>query len=229
MTVRRLGKLVAVFASVFATLGLAAIVAWVIAMGWKPGAPYTFQGVDMSAKDGAVDWWAVKRSGADFVYLRATVGSDRRDTLFEENWAAVAETGMRRGALHRYSLCTPAIDQANNFNTTVPRTENALPAAVVLDFSAECSARPDASTVRADLRQYLAMVEAHTGKPVLIKVTKAFDAAYAVTADLPRSVWAVQNYFAPDYPARTWRMWQANDARHIAGVETPVHWDVVRP
>jgi len=229
LTVRRLGKLVAVFASVAVALGVAAIVAWVFAMTWRPGAPYTFQGVDVSGVDGPVDWWAVKRDGADFAYLRATVGADRRDTRFEENWTAVGETGIRRGAMHRYSLCKPAIDQANNFNTTVPRTEDALPAVVVLDFASDCAARPAPALLREELRRYLEMVEAHTGKPVLIKITKAFDTAYGVTADLPRSVWAVQNYFAPDYPSRTWRMWQANDARHIEGIDKPVHWDVVRP
>ncbi len=229
LTVRRLGRLVALFAGVAVALGLGAIGAWVYAMGWKPGAPYTFQGIDVSAVNGPVDWWAVKRSGADFAYLRATVGADRRDTRFEENWAAVAETGMRRGALHRYSLCKPAVDQANNFNTTVPRADDALPAAVVLDFAADCTVRPAPAAVLAGLRQYLEMVEAHTGKPVLIKVTKPFESAYGVTAALPRGVWAVQNYLAPDYPARSWRMWQANAERRIEGVETPVHWDVVRP
>lgn len=224
-----MGRLVVLFASVVAALGLAAIVAWIVARGWKPGEPYRFQGVDVSAVNGPIDWWAVKRSGADFAYLRATVGADRRDARFEENWAAVADAGLRRGAFHRYSLCKPAVDQANNFNTTVPRTEDALPAAVVLDFSADCSARPAVAAMLDDLRRYLAMVEAHTGKPVLLKVTKAFDQAYGVTAALPRPVWAVQNYLAPEYPARTWRMWQANAERRIDGVETPVHWDVVRP
>ncbi len=229
MTVRRLGRLVALFASVVAALGLAAIVAWVVAIGWKPGAPYTFKGVDMSGVDGAVDWWAVKRSGADFVYLRATVDADRRDTRFEENWARIAETGMRRGALHHYSLCKSAVDQANNFNTTVPRTDDALPAAVDLSFTPDCTARPQTGVVLEGLRRYLDMVEAHTGKPVLVKVTRPFDTAYGVTAAIARPVWAVQNYFAPDYPARPWRMWQANAALHIEGVEKPVHWNVVRP
>lgn len=229
MTVRRLGRLVAVFVFAAVALGLAAIAAWVYSMTWRPGAPYTLQGVDVSAADGPVDWWAVKRDGAAFAYLRATVGADRRDTRFEENWAAVGATGMPRGAMHRYSLCKNATDQANNFNTTVPRVEDALPAAVVLDFSADCTARPAPAVLRESLRQYLEMVEAHTGKPVLIKISKPFDLAYGVTADLPRSVWAVQNYLAPEYPSRTWRMWQANDARHIEGVEKPVHWDVVRP
>ncbi|RYD20554.1 MAG: glycosyl hydrolase, partial [Lysobacteraceae bacterium] len=32
-----MGRLVALFASVVAALGLAAIVAWVVAIGWKPG------------------------------------------------------------------------------------------------------------------------------------------------------------------------------------------------
>lgn len=224
-----MGRLVAWFGSVVAALGLAAFVAWIVAMGWRPGAPYTFQGIDVSGVDGPVDWWAVKRGGADFAYLRATVGADRRDTRFEENWAGVAATGMRRGALHHYSLCARAVDQANNFNTTVPRTDDALPAAVEFAFTPDCAARPAPRLVLEEVRCYLEMVEAHTGKPVLIKITRPFDEAYGVTLAIPRSVWAVQDYFAPEYPARTWRMWQANPARHIEGVDRPVHWDVVRP
>jgi lysozyme len=73
------------------------------------------------------------------------------------------------------------------------------------------------------------MVESHTGKPVLLKVSKAFDAAYGVTLAIPRPVWAVQDFFPPDYPARRWRMWQANGTRRIDGVDGPIHWDVVAP
>ncbi|MEO9132866.1 MAG: GH25 family lysozyme [Sphingomonas sp.] len=210
-------------------LVLCAVVAWTFALGWRPTDKYRFQGVDVSEEQGPIEWWTVKAGGADFAYLRATSGADQRDTRFAGNWTDVHATGMRRGALHVYSLCRLASDQANNFNTTVPRSNDALPAAVEIDFSEDCTSRPVRDVVLNELRRFLSMVEAHTGKPVLLKISKRFDATYQVTAAIARPVWAVQDFFPPEYAARPWRMWQANDMRRIDGVDGPVHWDVVAP
>ncbi|MEG3178027.1 GH25 family lysozyme [Sphingomonas sp. RB3P16] len=222
------GIRIGLFATIAATFALLGVVGWTVARQWRPSDRFPFQGLDVSARDGEIDWWAVKRGGADFAYVRATSG-DQRDPRFEANWRAVAETGMRRGATHRYSLCRLAADQANAFNTTVPRTDEALPAALELDFDDGCTARPGPGIVRDELRRYITMVEGHTGKPLLLKVSKRFDAAYGVTLAIARPVWAMQNFFPPDYPARRWRMWQASDMRRIDGVDGPVHWDVVAP
>ena len=222
---RRVGRV----SALIAVLGLTAIVGWTLAMSWRPTDRYPFQGIDVGESNGPVDWWAVKRGGADFAYLRATSGADIRDARFEANWGGVYETGMRRGAIHIYSLCRLAADQANNFNTTVPRTAEALPAAVDIDFAEDCTSRPVRQIVLDEIRRYITMVESHTGKPVLLKVSKRIDAVYTITAAIPRPVWAVQDFFPPDYPARRWRMWQASDMRRIDGIDGPVHWDVVAP
>ena len=222
---RRIGRIGAVVVAV----GLTGVAAATLAMSWRPSDRFPFQGVDVSDANGAIDWWSVRKGGADFGYIRATSGADGRDARFEANWRAVYETGMRRGAIHAYSICKLAADQANNFNTTVPRDREALPAAVEIDFAADCVSRPGKRVVIDELRRYLTMVEAHTGKPVLLKISKPFDAAYGVTAAVPRPVWAVQDFFPPDYPARPWRMWQASGMRRIDGIDGPVHWDVVAP
>lgn len=204
-------------------------VLWALALQWRPTDQYRVQGIDVSDAQGEIEWWSVHAAGTDFAYLRATSGAAGRDMRFADHWAAVAKTGMRRGAMHRYSLCNLAVDQANNFNTTVPRTTDALPVAVELDFADDCAARPAATAVLGELRHFLTMVEAHTGKPVLLKVSRAFDSTYGVTAAFDRPVWAIGNFFPPDYAARPWRMWQANDMRRVDGIDGPVHWDVVRP
>jgi len=214
---------VVVLAVVFVSAG------WLWAQQWRPADKYAIQGVDVSDAQGDIEWWTVHAAGADFAYVRATSGAAGRDMRFAANWEALRKTGVRRGATHLYSLCNLAVDQANNFNTTVPRARDDLPAAVELDFTDDCTARPAAKAVIDDLRHFLTMVEAHTGKPVLLKVSRAFDSAYGVTAALRRPVWAIGNFFPPDYAARPWRMWQANAMRHIDGVEGTIHWDVVRP
>lgn len=222
---RRLGRI----GALLIVVGLAAVAAWTLALSWRPSDRYAFQGVDVGDTQGVIDWWTVRHGGADFAYLRATYGASGRDTRFASNWADVYATGLRRGALHDFSVCQLAADQANNFNTTVPRDSDALPAAVYVGFSADCRSRPARAIVLDELRRYVTMVEAHTGKPVLLKVARDFDAAYHVTAGISRPVWAVQAFFPPDYSARPWRMWQASDMRRIDGVTGPVHWNVVAP
>lgn len=214
--------------AVSVVLALTGVVLWTWAISWRPSDRYAFQGVDVSAATGPVDWWTLKAGGADFAYIRAT-DAERRDPRFETNWADVYATGMRRGALHRYSICRLAADQANNFNTTVPRTSDALPAAVEIDFADDCPSRPERRILLGELRRYLAMVESHTGKPVLLKLSRRFDAAYGVSAAISRPIWAVQDFFPPDYAARPWRMWQANDMRRVDGIDGAVNWDVVAP
>ncbi|MDQ2878713.1 MAG: glycosyl hydrolase [Pseudomonadota bacterium] len=223
---RRIGWLV--FAAI--VLGVAGAASWYGVQRWRPSVDrYEDQGLDVSDNDGPIDWWTVRAAGADFAYLRATVGADTRAGRFADNWRDVHGTGMRRGALHVYSLCAPAADQANNFNTTVPRDADALPAAVVLDFHPDCAARPDQKLLLDDIRRFMTMVELHTGKPMMMKLSRDFDATYHISAGIPRPVWAMQNFFAPGYPATPWRIWQASDLRRVDGIAGQVDWDVVAP
>lgn len=200
---------------------------YLYALNWRPSdAAYDMQGVDVSAADGAIDWDAVKAAGADFGYIVATDGAGR-DAKFEDNWRGAATAELRRGAIHVWSLCRPGADQANNFNTTVPQTNDALPPALIIDFAAGCDVRPARDVMLRELRQFIAMVETHSERPVVLFASRAVDAQYRVTEAIDRPVWSARNFFPPDYAASPWRMWRASDMRRIDGVTGPVNWDVV--
>lgn len=217
-------------AGIMLIAGLATAIGWGYFLHWAPSAlEYQFQGVDLSQAAGQVDWPVVHADGADFAYVRATYGAKGRDAAFERHWLALPAAQMRRGAYLEYSLCQPAVDQANNFNTVVPRSDDALPPAVFVDFSPDCTARPPTNVVVGELARLLTMVENHTGSPVLLKISREFDVQYAISNVMPRPIWAIGNFFRPTYAARPWRMWQANDRRRIDGIAQPVHWDVVAP
>ncbi len=217
-------------AGVLAAIGLLAIVGWSFATGWHPAAKhYPLQGIDLGESPGPIEWGTVRARGADFAYIVATSGADRRDPGFEPNWAALPEAGLRRGAVHVYSLCQLASDQANAFNTFVPQAGDALPAAVDIAFHADCAARPDRAVLVAEVARFIAMVEAHTRKPVLLRIAEPVEATYRLSEALARPVWAVANVFPPDYTAKPWRMWRASDFRRIDGIEGPVNWNVVAP
>ena len=217
-------------AGVLIAAGLLGIGGWSAATGWRPAADqYPLQGIDLGENPAPVEWGTVRARGADFAYLVATSGADRRDPGFEANWTAVPEAGLRRGAVHLYSLCQLAADQANAFNAFVPRTADALPAAIDLAIRPDCTARPDREVLIHELRTFVKMVETHTRKPVLLRLSKPIETEYRISAAIDRAVWATANFFPPAYAARPWRMWRASDIRRIDGIEGPVNWDVVAP
>lgn len=217
-------------AGILGGLGLLGIAGWSVAIDWHPATKqYPLQGIDLGENPGEIEWGTVRARGADFAYLVATSGADRRDPGFEANWAALPDAGLRRGAVHIYSLCQAAGDQADAFNAFVPRSADALPTAVDVSFHDDCTARPERAVLVGELQRFVRMVETHTRKPVMLRIAKPVESAYQLSAAIDRPTWAIANVFAPTYAARPWRMWRASDFRHIDGIEGPVNWDVVAP
>ncbi|MBX3594665.1 MAG: glycosyl hydrolase [Sphingomonas sp.] len=217
-------------AGIALALALVGVCAWMFAINWAPPRQdFALQGVDVSDEDGRIDWFTVKAADVDFAYLRATAGADVRDAMFAEHWAALYEAGIPRGAIHVYSLCRLAADQAKSFVATVPRDPGALPPAIDLSFQPDCPARPERDVVLNEVRELATVIETHSGKPAILRISPAFEAQYAVSAAIPRTLWSSGMFFPPSYLARPWRMWQASAMRRIEGIERPVNWDVVAP
>lgn len=220
-----LGRLVLILFAV----GLLGVAGWQGATRWRPSVDkFPVQGVDVSEANGAVEWPVVAGGGADFAYATATHGR-QRDSRFEENWHGIAAAGLRRGAVHVWSLCLLGVDQANAFNTIVPRDDAALPVAIDVDYAPECAARPARAVLVREIAQAATMIEAHMGKPVLLRVSRQVEGDYDLASALPRTIWAAGTFFPPDYATRPWRMWRASDMRRVDGIEGPVNWNVAAP
>lgn len=220
---RRL-RVVALILFVAVLVGLSG---WSFLCRWHPStSAYPVQGVDVSDADGAIDWWQARRSGVQFVYAQATVGTQGRDSRFADHWREAGEAGLQRGALHRYSLCEPAMAQAGNFVSTVARTDGQLSPAILFDLSDEC-ARPARAALLPEIARFVAAVETHTGKRAILGITKRFDGAYGLSSATTRRLWARSVFFPPSYLSRPWTMWQASRLRRIQGAAGPVNWDVM--
>lgn len=203
--------------------------AWKFVVGWTPPrGQYPLQGLTVSESNGPVIWPSVKALGADFAYVRATAGAGKRDVSFAENYAQANQAGLRTGALHQYSLCRMAQDQATNFVTTVPRDADALPPAVELSFQDNCAKRPTRALVLSELGTFLNQIERHTGKPAVLLIRPDFEKSYRVSEAIPRTIWLSGNFLPPDYAAKPWVMWEANRYYRIKGIDGPVRWNVVR-
>lgn len=197
---------------------------------WTPDrAQYPVQGVTIDADNGDVHWGSIKAAGADFAYIMGTDGSAAVDPKFVRNMAGAREAGVQAGAIHRYSLCQLATDQAANFIRHVPRRPDALPAVVWLDYDDRCPDRPTRALLLSELATFLAQIEAHMGKRSLIAPGPAFEADYKVTQGIARTTWLRRDFFEPDYGAHPWAMWQANNYVRLPGADGTVGWNALRP
>ena len=213
-----------------AGIAVVAVILWQIAIRWQPPTnQYPVQGITITHEQGDVHWPTLRAAGADFAYIAATDGDTGRDARFAENRNGAREAGVRYGATHVWQLCRLAQGQATNFIATVPDDPDALPPAVILRFEGNCADRPDIDVLIAELAGFLDMIEAHTGNPAVIYVTREFDEMYNITSRVERTFWLSRRLFKPNYGADPWTIWQATDMRQVDGVENRAAWNVVRP
>ena len=211
-----------------AALLLTGSAGWVYASGWTPDRTrFPVQGVDVSAANGAVAWDAVRASGATFAYIVATEGADARDAAFQAHWEGAYMARLRRGAIHRYSLCDDPAAQATNFMATVPRTTDQLPGIVEFAIDEGCPARPDREALLNDVASFLTTAESHLGKPMLIAPSPDFEDEYALSEGITRPIRAASTWLEPDYLPRAWTLWRASTLRRIDGVDGPLNWNAV--
>ena len=203
---------------------------WHVTHWTPPRSAWPMQGVEIGSRDGAVDWKALKAIGADFAYLEASASAFARDTSFVKNFEDARAAKLQLGAVHRYDPCQPADAQAGNFVTVVPRDAALLPPAVELDLLAdECPVKVSDAAVESELTTFLNEVETHTGKPVILKVSKQFEARYHIAARIDRNLWLERTRFQPDYAGRPWTLWTANHALANEADSEPLRWVVVQP
>jgi lysozyme len=208
-----------------------ALILTVSLRNYHPGlATYPQQGVDVSAAQGDIDWVRVHKDGASFAYLLATSGDAEKDPRFADHWETSRAAGLKRGAVHHYDLCRLAQDQATNFIATVPRDSTALPPVVDLDLEEGCTTRPARSVVVSEVAAFIRAVEAHSEKPAILRVSRAFESEFAISRAIDRPLWLSSFLFTPSYGERRWLMWRANSSAAVDGIEQGrVSWSVVRP
>ena len=217
-------------ATIVVVLLVVAFILHNIAVGWAPSRDqYPVQGISVDESHGQIIWHVAGATGVDFAYIHATSGAEKRDANFAANIEGARDAGIRYGALHNYSLCRLATDQATIFVTTVPRGENMLPPAVRLAFDNACGDRPSRALVLSELNTFLNQIESHSGKHAIIAVSRDFEELYNISSGIDRTFWLEANFFPPDYATKPWVMWRASDMRRISGVDGPINWNVVRP
>ena len=96
-------------------------------------------------------------------------------------------------------------------------------------------ALPAEAAMASELTTLLNQVEAHAGRPAILKLSRAFEKRYRVAGMIERTIWAtggwwpLDGYLAPGYSGRPWVMWTANPRLRSPASDERLHWVVVRP
>lgn len=182
--------------------------------------------IDVSNHQGTIDWPAVNADGIDAAMIKATEGDDYVDPLFEENWRNAEDAGVRRGAYHFFTLCSPGAEQAQNFLKSAPPDADALAPAVDLELIGACEARPPQAKVDAELENFRHIVESAWGQPLLVYARGSFISKYSIGALADRPRWVTNFFLRP--ADDDWTMWQVHYFAKVDGIEGKVDLDVLR-
>ena len=127
-------------------------------------------GVDVSSYQEDVDMNELKAQDIEFIYIKASEGSQTQDRRFAENWENAKKAGLLSGAYHFFSYDSEGITQAENFiDAAGPDMTGRLLPAVDVDYYGDKEQNPpEKEDVVRELRIFLERVEKEYGVKPLI-------------------------------------------------------------
>jgi lysozyme len=150
------------------------------------------------------------------VFIRATVGKDRKDRQFNKNWLGAKENKMIRGAYHYYRPNENSIEQAELFIKTVTLQKGDLPP--VLDIE-KLPKNQSIENLKLGLKRWLNAVESHYGvKPIIYTGERYYDDF--LKEEFSDYLFWIANYnFYREEIAENWLFWQFTERASVPGIK----------
>jgi lysozyme len=184
------------------------------------------KGIDVSHRQGHIEWQQVKASGISFAFCKATEGGDFNDPLFTVNVNYAKKAGIAVGAYHflRASTAAQGVEEANHFITVV---QNAGGFAL-LDLPPVVDVEVAENTVAA-VSAWISRVKEVSGKQPAIYTYPSF-----IDEHLDSSLGSIPLWYANYSETQPkdrggWSKWtflQYSDKGNVPGIANPVDLDV---
>lgn len=184
---------------------------------------YSVYGIDISRHQGHINWELLKKgtpneAPIEFVYMKATEGSDFADIHFKENFTKAKETGFTRGAYHYFGLQSSGLAQAEMFIKTVKLEKGDLPPVVDVEERPKNKQR-----FLQELKIFIAKIEEHYGVKPIIYSYKKYKEKYLTDAFFDKyPLWIAHYYVSRLEEGTEWLMWQCSDIGRLSGIDENV-------
>ncbi|MBP6385413.1 MAG: glycoside hydrolase [Pseudarcicella sp.] len=199
-------------------------------LGIKIPFKYNIHGIDVSHHNGKIDWnkvqnMTLKRDDINlaFAFIKATEGVTLSDKKFKQNWEALKETNITKGAYHFYIAWRDPVGQANNFIKNVKLEEGDL--APVLDIE-QNSLKSDKKIIE-EIGTWLKIVENHYDKKPIIYTNPNFYKKFIKGNydDYPLWIADYSNQNLSNYSSNLY-FWQHNQNGYCNGINGTVDYNV---
>ncbi|MEL7147178.1 MAG: GH25 family lysozyme [Bacteroidota bacterium] len=191
-------------------------------------------GIDVSHFNGMIQWAQVKAQGIDFAYAKATQGYGYTDPMFGENWSAIADAKVRRGAYHFYVPSDPPEAQAEHFIKTVgDLAKGDLPP--MLDIEDTDMGEMSKELFQENVLKWLDLIEQHYGvKPIVYTYTPYANEYLTDSKFANYKLWIAEYTQASEplipeaWKNQGWYMWQYTAHDELKGINGYVDRDKMK-
>lgn len=188
-------------------------------------ATYPIRGIDISAHNGEIDFERVKGAGKEFVIIKATEGTDFKDSMFVDNLRKARKAGLKVGAYHFFRFDTDGELQAINFMHSLRNRKLDLPAVVDI----ERFGNPDgheATMIITRLRTMLTYLEKE-GVEVMLYSNKDDYERYLKGNFGHYPLWLC-TFTEPGNDIQ-WSIWQYSHRGTVDGIKGKVDLNTIKP
>jgi lysozyme len=180
-------------------------------------------GIDISEYQGIILWDSVRVVENDFpvrfIFIRATVGMDRLDKKFAENWKASENRKYIRGAYHYYRPNENSSQQANLYIENVVLQKGDFPP--VLDIE-QLPKKQSLAQLKVGLRNWLHIIEDHYGVKPIIYSGERFYKDFLKDDFSEYTFWIANYNFFVENLKPDWRFWQFTEKGAATGISNYV-------
>ena len=183
---------------------------------------YAVRGVDVSRYQGNIDWEVLASQDVTFAFIKATEGSSHQDPCFQQNWENSQKSGVYVSAYHFFSYESSGETQAQNFISTVGKTDGTLPPVVDLEFYGEYYDDPlSKQETRKILSDLLTTLEAYYEvKPIIYTTPRAYYSYILGGGFGEYPLWMRDVHMEPFV---RWTFWQYSDQGMLEGYDGLQH------
>lgn len=189
-------------------------------------------GIDVSSWQNEIDWKAVKDSGkVEFVFAKATEGTDNVDSQFIANHTGCKEAGITFGAYHFFHFGQDPEEQARHFLATISGYEGTLLPMVDVEGGGQDGVT-NLATLTALLSAFLRVVEASLGgkKCIIYSDYGDWNGFMQGTDAFSGHPFFVAEYNSDAEPTlpngfSDWALWQYTSSGQIPGISGNVDCD----
>lgn len=179
-------------------------------------------GFDVSQFQGEINWSeidSVEGFKLDYVFIRATAGSDKVDSRFEENWSNARKYKFLRGAYHYYRPNENSLEQAKNFIKNVKLRKGDFPPVLDIEKLPESQS---IDSLKVGLRRWLKAVDKHYKvKPIIYTGEKYYE-DFLKDEFEGYTFWIANYNFWVEDIKDDWQFWQFTEKARIKGVSENV-------